>query len=606
MGGLFSGAGAFAPTGGGGMGPNAAAGGYGYGYDPSTDPSNIGTDVQTNPLNTAPAAMGSSPVDPGSATGTDQQGGGQQPIAPSTVESSIGSLGNLLSQIQPAQRDQGQATTQQAPGWFTATPPSQVPRPQVSAQTAQDWLSQPQQPAATAAAPAAQPAAAAPAAPPAAQDTAAAAPAAPAAATPTTGAGAGAGAPAAAATPETQTPSAATDPNVDPQTGQRKRQPNILQALSDLLLHGPAKFAQDLSSMSKQAGSAYGTTEPDRPRAVPGYRGPQDITEAAAEQPKAGQPAAEQPNVSRETPGQPPAGATAALTPPGATLAPATAGAPGGQSFEQWRDFQLRNSDPETRRMYLENQARGGGATAPGQTVAPGQTASLGPQAISQPPGGQPTPDGGRAPTNGMPGGTTPFAAPATPGYGALQDQTGRMMQRGQRGTNHYEGTITLPDGSKYRYGTGGGQFASAPYGTYYVHPGAVGSVGKSIGAWAGYSDSNRPGDNTVHDPLYRGAGGTHARSGVEIHPDVSGRRLITNGCIGIDRGQSAAFGRSFRTAAATGRPMIMTIRPNGDASITYADVAPATAAVNEGTVPPGVRSLNVDPRWARFGVPAM
>jgi hypothetical protein len=134
-----------------------------------------------------------------------------------------------------------------------------------------------------------------------------------------------------------------------------------------------------------------------------------------------------------------------------------------------------------------------------------------------------------------------------------------------------------MPDGQKFRYGTGGGQFASLPYGTYQIHPGAVGPVGRSIGAWAGISDSNNAGNNTVNDPLYRGGGGTHARNGVEIHPDVSGRRLITNGCIGIDRNQSHAFGQSFKSAAAKG-PMLLTVKPDGSASISYSNATPTFA----------------------------
>lgn len=216
------------------------------------------------------------------------------------------------------------------------------------------------------------------------------------------------------------------------------------------------------------------------------------------------------------------------------------------------------------------------------------------PGPLNQPPGGQPTPDGGRAPTNGMPGGLTPNAPPPLPGLGAVPNQQNRPR--------HYEGTLTMPDGTKYRYGTGGGQFASAPYGTYQVHPGAVGSIGKSIGAWAGYSDSSNPGNNTVHDPLYKGGGGTSARNGVEIHPDVSGRRLITNGCIGIDRGQSAAFGRSFKAAAKQG-PLMMTIKPGGEITVFYANANQPAVAGQSGTIPPPTHPRNIDQNQGRAGV---
>jgi hypothetical protein len=138
---------------------------------------------------------------------------------------------------------------------------------------------------------------------------------------------------------------------------------------------------------------------------------------------------------------------------------------------------------------------------------------------------------------------------PPAQGFGAIPNQMNRP--------GYYGGTVTI-NGHQYQYGTGGGRFPSLPYGTYYLHPGAIGSVGRRIGAIAGISDSNNPRNNTVNDPkLGRG------RDGVEVHFSRSGR---TNGCFGV-RGNWGGFRNDFAAAARQG-PLVLHIDPGGNATI--------------------------------------
>jgi hypothetical protein len=229
-------------------------------------------------------------------------------------------------------------------------------------------------------------------------------------------------------------------------------------------------------------------------------------------------------------------------------------GAPYGQ-----REYTSRDFNPPT-----EQRPAGQQPAAQQPANAPGPISSTG-ASLTNPP--QQQPDGTQIPTNGLPGGTVPNAPPPAPNYGANRQANAQRPY-------FYRNKLDI-NGKQFDFGTGGQQFASLPYGTYHVHPGAIGGIGRRIGAIAGISDSSDPGDNTVHDPNYRGAGGTNARAGVEIHPDVSGGRLTTNGCIGIAANQWGAFGREFNIAKARG-PLTLTIGPNG-ASITSPGETPRT-----------------------------
>lgn len=137
---------------------------------------------------------------------------------------------------------------------------------------------------------------------------------------------------------------------------------------------------------------------------------------------------------------------------------------------------------------------------------------------------------------------------PAKGGIGAIPNQGNRPR--------FYSGNLNI-GGQQFKFGSGGGRFPSLPYGTYYLHPGAIGPIGHRIGAIAGISDSNNPGNNTVNDPQTR-----RGREGVEVHPDVSGK-LHTNGCIGIARSQWPDFARAFRNASSRG-PLVLTVQPGG------------------------------------------
>jgi len=300
-----------------------------------------------------------------------------------------------------------------------------------------------------------------------------------------------------------------------------------VRALQDLLTQGPQKFFQDLAGMNQQVGNVY--------------RSPlqQYGDQQGRLRPRAAEERARR-NRLAPTPATAPV-ATAPIQPVTPSPPAQTSGIPGAPGAQS------------------------------GATVAPAPPGS--PQATS---GQAPVqkPDGSAAPTNGMPGGTTGSAPPPTQGYGASADQQNRPR--------HYTGKITV-NGHQYDFGSGGGQFPSLPYGRYHVHPGAIGTTGKRIHAFAGISDSNNPGNNTVNDPLYTGSHG-HAREGVEIHPDVSWRRgghLVTNGCIGIDHNQAGAFGRDLAAASANG-PVDLVVGPNG-AQIVPADQGANVAWAGQG-----------------------
>ncbi|HEX3523938.1 MAG TPA: hypothetical protein VHT52_17860 [Stellaceae bacterium] len=172
--------------------------------------------------------------------------------------------------------------------------------------------------------------------------------------------------------------------------------------------------------------------------------------------------------------------------------------------------------------------------------------------------------------TQPTPGTITPDPIPppnSSQGIGAIPRQ---VSAAGTPRPAHYTGTVEI-GGQTFRYGTGGGRTSSLPYGTYYLHPGAIGPIGRRIGAIAGISDSNNPGNNTVNDPLRLGGAGDHRRIGVELHPSRSG---YTNGCFGI-MGNWSAFNSAFQNAARQGQ-LRLTIRPDGSASIAPAGVQTA------------------------------
>jgi hypothetical protein len=152
-----------------------------------------------------------------------------------------------------------------------------------------------------------------------------------------------------------------------------------------------------------------------------------------------------------------------------------------------------------------------------------------------------------------MPGGSTPNAPPPSPNYGAQQAAADNQTR-----PFHYTAKASVEGGGSYDAGSGGGQFGSLPYGRFHYHPGAIGSIGRRIHAAGGISDSNSPGDNTVHDTRF----GHHVRAGVEVHPDVSGR-LRTNGCIGIDKSKWGAFKRDLDRLSAKG-PVDIINSPQG------------------------------------------
>jgi hypothetical protein len=155
--------------------------------------------------------------------------------------------------------------------------------------------------------------------------------------------------------------------------------------------------------------------------------------------------------------------------------------------------------------------------------------------------------------TEGLPGGVASKPVPpAQKGMGATPGQTNRP--------HFYKGDLTI-GGQSFRFGSGGGHYPSLPFGTYYLNPQGIGSVGHRIGAITGISDTPGSG-NTVNDPMLK-----RGREGVEIHPSTNSR-LSTNGCIGVDRNQWGQFRQAFNQARANGQQLTLTVRPDGSASI--------------------------------------
>lgn len=146
---------------------------------------------------------------------------------------------------------------------------------------------------------------------------------------------------------------------------------------------------------------------------------------------------------------------------------------------------------------------------------------------------------------------------PARQGFGADRQANARRPR-------HYGGMLTI-GGAQFQYGTGGGRTPSLPYGRYYIHPGAVGPIGRRIGAIAGVSDSNNAQSNSLTDPTHLGGGGTHSRTGIEIHPS---RSMMTNGCIGIDARAFPTFRQHFEQLARQG-PLELNVHADGSAEIS-------------------------------------
>jgi hypothetical protein len=235
-------------------------------------------------------------------------------------------------------------------------------------------------------------------------------------------------------------------------------------------------------------------------------------------------------------------------TPPGTPFEMPTGPlAPNDPRLVHPQTFPGMNQPPQGWSQFEPGSRRGGGEQRGALPTIERRGVAGAPQVAALPPHPE---------TNNTPGHDPGIAIPRpAPKFGASANQHNRPR--------HYTGTITI-DGQTFHYGTGGGHTPSLPYGRYYVHPGAVGPIGRRIGAIAGISDSNQPGNNTVTDPIYRGGRGTHAREGVEIHPSRAG---YTNGCIGVSAREWPAFSRAFRRAATRG-DLELIINADGSASI--------------------------------------
>jgi hypothetical protein len=365
--------------------------------------------------------------------------------------------------------------------------------------------------------------------------------------------------------PPTTGPSAATGPPAADQAGGQPRF-DPMRMLTDILFGGPQAIQRDLASIAQQilgggmqgiGGQPPGTESgqppgpegggsPAAPWLAQGQRAPrgtnpQDYPQASPEQLAAIRRRQNVPGIDAQ--GRPTAGTSA---PAGARTQPTVgpSGGPGGSGLAGG---------------YVPSAA---GGTLPGQARAPAPPPPApNSPAASNPATQIPRPDL----TANMPQATPTYDAPvAHAGFGPDSVPANRTRP------GHYGGVLTV-NGRRFRYGTGGGPHGSLPYGTYYLHPKGVGSIGRRIGAWAGISDSNNSGNNTVSRDPKTGV----ARRGVEIHPSSSG---YTDGCIGImdHRGFRDALNQASRNASI---PLILEVRPDGSASISPMSRAPSSVA---------------------------
>jgi len=102
---------------------------------------------------------------------------------------------------------------------------------------------------------------------------------------------------------------------------------------------------------------------------------------------------------------------------------------------------------------------------------------------------------------------------------GMVNGTTGSQLGRSNP-YSHIGGLLSM-DGKKYRWGSGGGGFASMPFGDYPITPGTIGSWGQAHGA-LGINN------NAMFDPLLH-----RMRQGIELHSGSSDA-LITEGCMAI------------------------------------------------------------------------
>jgi hypothetical protein len=169
--------------------------------------------------------------------------------------------------------------------------------------------------------------------------------------------------------------------------------------------------------------------------------------------------------------------------------------------------------------------------------------------------GGAQQGDGGFAGGGGQFGG-----AGASGGDGA--GVSGPVGPTGGSAPGYVHGLVSV-GGQQFHWGSGGGGAGSIPSGTFPIHFGDIGNVGRRIGSIAGVG----------------GAGGTiwdarlgRNRAGIQIHPNTHGSdldRLYTAGCFSVPQNEWPRF-REALLAQARNHPggLFLNVNRNGQAII--------------------------------------
>jgi hypothetical protein len=134
--------------------------------------------------------------------------------------------------------------------------------------------------------------------------------------------------------------------------------------------------------------------------------------------------------------------------------------------------------------------------------------------------------------------------------YGAVDGQGDRP--------HYYRGMITMPNGKQVPFGSGGAGRGSTPYGTYLMTPQTNGDKMKMYSRRDGAATSSLN-YNQIDDPLYPGA----PRKGIAFHK-ASGRNMVTEGCIGIEKGSWEEVNKIVLDARAQGQKLAIRIGPDG------------------------------------------
>jgi hypothetical protein len=111
----------------------------------------------------------------------------------------------------------------------------------------------------------------------------------------------------------------------------------------------------------------------------------------------------------------------------------------------------------------------------------------------------------------------------------SVNQSAGPGNQSGRTNAYAHQGGMVDVQGTRYHWGSGGGGYASMPFGDYPITPGTIGAWGQAHGALG-------VNNNQMWDPVLR-----RMRAGIELHSGSSDA-LITEGCMAIAGAQWPQF----------------------------------------------------------------